>query len=429
MAMGVVDTLFAGPLGAVPLGGLAIGNIAFYAIYVLGGGTLHAMEPMVSQAFGAGRPADAVRALSAGRWLAFLLAVPLTGLLLAVPSGLRAIGYGEELVRVAQSYLVPMMLGLLPALLFTAYRGYLSAVNVTRPIAVGAVAANLLNVLLDWLLVDGKFGAPALGVPGIGWSTTACRLLMLVVLLFAARARFAQDGQRPRWTPEWPRVRRLALMGLPLGGALFAEVGAFGGVGVLMGLLGEVPLAAHQVGLNVTALLFMVPLGLGSGAAVRCGQALGAGDPERVRIAGTTALLNAAAFAVVSGSLLYFGAEAIARAYRLPPEVFDLAVTFLSVGAAFQIADCLQVMGSAVLRGLGETHRPLMYTLLGYGGLAMPFGYVTAFVLGWAPVSLWYGLTIGLATVAILAVRRFYHLVHELQTGVQEGARDAGSAS
>jgi multidrug resistance protein, MATE family len=159
----------------------------------------------------------------------------------------------------------------------------------------------------------------------------------------------------------------------------------------------------------------MVPLGLSTGAAVRCGQALGAGDPEAVNRAGTTALLNGVVYAAISASLLVAFAEPVARLYRVTDDVMDLAVVFLGVAALFQLVDCLQVLGNGVLRGLGDTRLPLAFTLLGYGILGIPLGWLGAFRLTDDPIWLWYGLTIGLTIVAGLAILRFRWQIRRLR--------------
>ncbi len=416
MFMGVVDTVFAGPLGAESMAGLAIGNIGFFGIFVIGAGTLRALDSWVSRAWGAGRLDDCARGLAQSHWLVALMTPPLALLCLAVPWALTAIGYEPGIVEASRAYIVPLVWGLPAALLFAGYRSFLASVNITVPIMAAAVLANALNLGLDWALIDGKLGAPALGVVGISWSTSACKGLMFVMLagsvwLHPALRALPSVLRRP----EPALIRRLIAVGLPVGFTIFAEVGAFGGVGVLMGLKGAVPLAAHQVALNMTALLFMVPLGLSTGAAVRCGQALGAGDPEAVHRAGTAALWNGVAYAVLSASMLMAFAVPIARLYRVTDDVMQQAVVFLGVAALFQLVDCLQVLANGVLRGLGDTRLPLAFTVLGYGVLGIPLGWLGAFKLTDDPIWLWYGLTIGLTVVAFLAILRFRWQVRTLR--------------
>ena len=422
MFMGVVDTIFAGPLGAHALGSLAIGNIGFFALFVIGAGTMRSLDAWVSQAWGAGRLDDCARGLAQSHWLAVILTPPLAVLMLAIPSGLDLLGYEPVLARTAEEYLRPLVWGLPAALLFAAYRSFLSAVNITVPIVIAAVVSNGANWVLDWLLIDGKLGAPALGVIGIAWSTAACRFVMFAILaltliLHPALRRFP-SVLRP---PDPALLLHLAAIGLPVGLAVFAEVASFGGVGVLMGLKGAVPLAAHQVALNVTALLFMVPLGLSSGAAVRCGQALGAGDPAAVSRAGNTALLTAVGYAALSAGTLLLFREPIARLYRVTDDVLGLAVTFLGVAAVYQLADSLQVMANGVLRGLGDTRLPLVFTIVGYLLIGMPVGWYGAFHATDDPVWLWHGLTVGLSIVAVLALLRFRWQVGHLRR-TQAGA-------
>ncbi len=416
MFMGAVDTVFAGPLGPESLGALAVGNIAFFALFVLGAGTMRSLDAYASQAWGAGRLDDCAEGLAQAHWLALVMSPPLIAAVLLVPTALAFAGYDPALVAVTRAYVVPSVWGIPAGLLFAAYRAFLSAVNLTRPIMLAALLANVCNVGLDWVLIDGKLGAPALGVVGISWATTACRGVMFGVLASAVALHPRLRGFPTVLRRPLPAVMAALLrLGLPVGLAVFAEVGAFGAVGGLMGLKGAVPLAAHQVALNATALLFMVPLGLSSGAAVRCGQALGAGDPEAVDRAGRTALWSGVAYSVVSASALFFLRVPIAGLYRVTGEVLDLAVVFLGVASLFQLVDVLQVLGNGVLRGLGDTRLPFLFTIVGYLVLGTPFGVLGAFVLGDDPIWLWYGLTLGLAVVAALALLRFRWQVRRLR--------------
>ena len=408
MLMGVVDTLFAGPLGSEPLAALAIGNISFFALFVLGAGTLRALDAHVSQAWGRDDPEDAARGLAQGHWLALIVSVPVALLILSVPRFLEFIHYDPALVEHARDYIAPLVWGVPGGILFSAYRSFLSGTNVTRPMIVAAVVANVVNLLLDWVLIDGKLGAPALGVTGIAWATSVCRWVLFGVLLLASRWHPAYRGFPSRLrAPDPALILRLAALGLPIGVTIFAEVSAFAGTGVLMGLKGAEPLAAHQVALNAAALFFMVPLGLSSGAAVRCGQARGANDVEAIARAGWTAYGVVVVWAALSATAIGLLRGPIAAAYGVDGEVLSLAVTFLGVAALFQLGDCIQVMGNGVLRGLGDTRLPMVFTLLGYGGIALPFGWFGAFVLGDDPIWLWYGLTLGLALVGALTLARF----------------------
>ena len=418
MFMGVVDTVFAGPLGAESLGALAIGNISFFALFVFGAGTLRSLDAYVSQAFGASNLDDCANGLAQAHWIALGLTPPIAAAVLLVPSVLDAIGYEAELVSITRQYIVPSVWGLPVGLFFAAYRSFLSAVNVTVPIMFAAVAANICNLGLDWLLIDGKLGAPALGVVGISWSTAACRGVMFSVLASTVALHPALGNFPTVWRRPDPLViKSLLRVGVPVGLTIFAEVGAFGCVGVLMGLKGALPLAAHQIALNVISLLFMVPLGISSGVAVRCGQALGAGSVEAVERAGRTALIVGVGYAFLSASLLWFFRFPIARLYGVTDDVLELAVVFLGVAAWFQIADVLQVMGNGILRGLGDTRLPLVFTIIGHGCLGVPLGALGAFVITDDPVWMWHGLTVGLGVVAVLGVLRFRWQVRQLRKG------------
>jgi MATE family multidrug resistance protein len=415
MAMGVVDTVVAGPLGAAPLAALAVGNIAFFTIFVGAHGIVLSLDAFIAQAIGAGRQDDAARGMVQGLWLAAAMTPPAIGVMLLVPWILGRSGYTPEQVDAIRGYLIPLLPGVLPGLIFTAFRSGFAAAQRPNPPLLVVLVANVLHAALDIGLAEGRFGLPALGVSGIAWSTTISRFLMVAALAPYWALHPSMAALRTReWSPQPPILKRLLGIGLPIGAVLVAEVGAFGAVGVLMGLKGEAPLAGHQVALNATALLFMVPLGIGAAASVRCGQARGSGDPLAVRRAGWTALSVGTAYAIVSGVFLVLCSGPITSAYRVPDDVRPFAMSFLAIAAGFQWGDCTQAVGNGVLRGLGETRAPLLFGLLGYAVLALPLGYLGSFVLSDDPDWLWWGLAVGLGTVAVADVAWFRRVVRRL---------------
>ncbi len=290
-AMGIVDTMVAGRLGESALAALALGNVVYFGLIVVGAGTLMALDSAVSTAFGAEDPERARAWHAQGVFLALLIAPVLFAAMSAAPALLTAIGYPAEMIDGSREYLATIRWGVPVQLVFVAYRSFVAAVDRARILLVSAVLANLANAALDLWLARGGLGVPPLGVVGIAWSTVMCRAVLLAPLWALVHLAPSMRGfVRPRWRPVAADLNHLLRVGLPAGLQFGAEVGTFGVAALLMGALGEVPLAAHQVALSFAALIFMVPLGLGSAGAVRAGQAVGRRDGPGVRRAGVVAI-------------------------------------------------------------------------------------------------------------------------------------------
>ncbi|MEE2828535.1 MAG: MATE family efflux transporter [Myxococcota bacterium] len=411
--MGLVDTvlvgrMFEGDEASTALSALSLGNTFFFGILIFGLGVIMSLDTWVSQAYGADDLKGCSTGLVQGIWLALGLTPFLVAAMWLVEPLLRAVGYDSDMVDLMEMYLAPLRWGVLPALLFKVYRCSLAAVNVTFPLVVAAVLANLANYILVLWFISGGLGIEALGVEGVAWSTSACRVVLFLPLFacvhFTPRFR---HFPRPSLGPSIAVIRRLWVVGLPVGLQYFVEVGCFGGAAVLMGLLGTEALAAHQVALNIAALFFMVPMGVGAAAAVRTGQAYGAEDWSGVGKAGWTAIATAAGFALISASVLILGREPIVRFYGLEGQVFLLAVDFLIIAAVFQLGDGIQAVTLGVLRGLGDTRTPFFLVLAAWGLTAAPIGIGGAFIWSNDPRWIWYGLATGLVVVAILLTLRF----------------------
>ena len=332
VAMGFVDTLLVGPLGPSALSALSLGNTFFFGILIFGLGTIMALDTWISQAYGAEDLEGCSVGLVQGIWLAIGLWPILWLAMWATPYLLLQVGYDPKMVDLMEVYFEPLRWGILPAVLFKVYRCALASVDITWPLIVSALAANLANWGFNVWFIDGGMGLPAMGVQGVAWSTTLCRLVLFAPLFYAVHiSGLFKNYPIPSLKPSWPALKRLLSLGLPIGLQYGTEVGCFSGAAVLMGIKGEVPLAAHQVALNFSALLFMVPMGIGAAGAVRVGQAWGSGSLMGARRAGWTAIGCGVAFGLASACLLAFGREEIVSIYRVEADVYDLAVSFLLV--------------------------------------------------------------------------------------------------
>jgi MATE family multidrug resistance protein len=401
MAMGVVDTIMVGHISAQALAAVALGNLYFFTLAVFAMGTLMVLDPVVAQAVGAGETSAVARAVQRGIIIALLLTVPAVVLLVSAGPVFSFLHQPAEVIPLAAAYAVRTAPGTFPFLLFIVFRQSLQAMGSTAPIVASIVAANVVNAGLNWVLIFGHLGFPAMGVVGSAWATTISRVLLLLGLWFAARQKLVPllwPLRAEIWQIQ-PLLRMLRL-GLPIGAQHTLEFGAFALVALMMGWMGTREMAGHQVAINLAALTFMVPLGVGDAASVLVGQAVGRGDSAGTRGAARAALAAGAAFMTVTATIFLGAPRQLAGLYSRDLAVQAIAVALIPVAGVFQVFDGLQVVSAGVLRGAGDTRGPMLINLLGYWVLGLPLSIYLGFFRNLGPIGLWWGLVLGLGVVA-----------------------------
>jgi MATE family multidrug resistance protein len=406
-AMGVVDTLMVGRLSARALAAVAIGNLYFFNASILGSGTLMALDPIVAQAVGAGDTETIARSVQRGLVLSLALSL-LTALMLApAPHVLASLHQPAEVVPDAGLYVRISMIGVAPYLAFVVLRQSLQAMHHVTPIVWTVVLANAANAGFNWVFVYGHLGSPALGVAGSAVATAIGRWLMFLFLLAGA-----WRDLRPHLTParsgimEPTALRRMLRIGLPIGGQQMLEAGAFGAIGLLMGLVGTVAVAAHQIAITLASFTFMVPLGVGSAAAVRVGRAIGAGDERRAREAIRAAYFCGVGFMALAAVAFLTIPRLLAAAFTADTRVIGLAAALIPIAGFFQVFDGGQAVGAGVLRGAGDTTAPLLVMLGAYWLLGVPISAYLGFRTSLGPAGLWWGFVCSLAAVAVFLAAR-----------------------
>ena len=407
MLMGVVDTVFVGHVSADALAAAAIGNIYFWNAIVVAMGALMVLDPIVSQALGAGDQVAITRSVQRGLMLSLGLGVITSIVMLPAEPVLRAFKQPAAVIPGAVSYIHISAASTIPFLAFTALRQTLQALHRTGAIVVTIIIANLVNALLNWVLVFGHIGAPAMGVAGSALATAISRACMLVVLFIAAwkELRPHLNTIHPaslQWAPMW----RMLWLGLPLGFQLLLEYSAFAAVGLLMGTFGATQVAGHQIALNLAALTFMVPLGVAAAGAVRVGHAVGAGDLERSRRAARISYVLGGGFMVATALMFLTVPRALASLYGNDAAVIGVAAALIPVAGVFQVVDGMQAVGAGVLRGLGDARLPLIAMLVGYWVIGVPVSVWLGFKTALGPVGLWWGFVAGLGSVALFLLWR-----------------------
>jgi MATE family multidrug resistance protein len=416
MTMGLVDTAFVGRTSAIELGAVGLGSVLSYAILTLGSGAPLALEPLISQALGAGSPERAAAWWRAGARVTLLGSIPVAALTVLVVANVTLAGVDPTL----RDHTLAYTLARLPAsaffLLYLACRSYLQAAGDTRSLLVSAVLANVVNAAADAVLVMGDralvaIGLPAVGLPalggvGAGIATTLSGAFMLLWLLPAIRRQ-----TRVQEVVAIPGATRTILrIGTPVGAQTFAETGAFSVVGVLAGVLSAEVAAAHQIALQISSFTFMAALGIGGATGVRVGRAVGAGDGPGARRAGVVggwfvmALMGTCALAFLTIP------EPLVSLFTDDAMLIAAATPLLRIAAAFQLFDGLQVVMAGALRGAGDVKVPLAATLLAHWLVGIPVAWWLSIHAGLGAAGLWYGLTAALVTIGIGLTFRFLRL-------------------
>ena len=421
IAMMTTDLALIGRLGEDAVAAAALAHTVYFISFTFGLGLVAAVSPLAAQAFGAGDVRRIRRALRVGLWVALMISLPMMASPLYGEQILLALGQAPHSAALAQRYLFGLAWGIAPALGFIALRGLMGAVNRPQPPLWITIAAIPANALLVYLLIHGLFGLPELGLLGAGLATTIVNFgtFFAALGIVAFRKPFADYHPLAHlWRIDWPLMRQLVAIGAPISFSMLMEYGLFSSAALLMGLISTTALAAHQVALQVTAVLFMIPLGIGMAATVRVGHAFGRNEPAAVKRAGVvaaslgTALVSALTLAVVLGryglARLFFGSGEASE------PTIELTTTLLLVGATFFIADGLQTIVGGALRGLNDTRMTLLFAVIGYWAAGFPTAWMLAFSAGLGAVGVWIGLSLGTFVYAGLLILRFQRLARSL---------------
>lgn len=413
MLMGVTDSAMIGHAGTVSLAASAFAGNVFNLFFVTGIGLMLPVAILVARSRGAQRPAEVAEYLRHGVALAVVLGILEVGLMFLVGPQLVRLGQPPEVLAAVGPFYALLALSLPAVLVYLALRQFAEAMGhpwAPMFIMLGGVG---LNALLNWVFIFGHAGMPPLGLTGAGISTLLSRMLGVGVIFLWLR----RDARlRAAWPTYWLggysmiRFKEMLGVGLPAAGMLLFETTAFAFSGIMMGWLGTVPLAAHQIAISCASLAFMFPLGISMAAGMRVSQAGGAGERARTRPitfgALGAGLALTAAFAVFFG----LGGEMIAGWFAPDKAVVILAGQLLIVAALFQLVDGVQVIAAAALRAVADVVVPAVVTLIAYWGVALPLGYWLGIRGSWGAIGLWVGIAGGLTVSAGLLTSRFYRL-------------------
>ncbi|MDS9466505.1 MATE family efflux transporter [Paracoccus sp. MBLB3053] len=416
MAIGVADTVMVGWYGVEELAALVIATSFFHILFFLGMGFGIGVMGLIATAIARQDETEVRRAARMALWLSIMHAVVVMPIMWNSEPILLAIGQEPIVASLAQDYLRIAGFGMLPVLCGLTLNSYLAAMERTQVVLWITVAGLPVNILLNWVLIFGHFGAPELGVRGAAIASVSVQTLQLFLLVgYAAWLPAARKFQlfRRFWRPDWADMRKVFALGWPIGLTMVAEGGLFVGSNVMMGWIGTRELAAHGIALQLGAITFMLHLGMSNAATVRVGQAKGRNDTQGMHDAAVTvtaisvivAMLAVALFVTLPRTLvgLYLDAS-----NPETPALLEIGANLMFYAALFQLTDALQVIGLGLLRGVQDTRVPMIIAAISYWLVGMPVAYGLAFILGVGPAGLWLGLVAGLTVAAVLLMRRFW---------------------
>lgn len=420
MLMGVVDTAMVGRVSTSAVAAVALGHIYWVNVTIFGLGILMVLDPVVSQATGANDHAAVARGVQRGILMALALSIPTALLLIPGELFFGFLKQPADVTPIAATFSRISIAGVVPFYLFFAMRQSLQAMAKVTPVVIAIVVANFVNFALDYTLIYGHFGFPALGTQGSAIATAISRWLMFGLLLSLGwkHLRSAIVPWRPESARMAPLIRMLRI-GMPVGLQSWLEIAVFSGGAVALGWFGAVPLAAHEIAINLAALTFMFPMGVSAAAAAMVGRAIGREDLSAAKRDAVAALAVGTGFMAIAAVLFLTIPRALAMLFVHDPATIATAASLIWIGGLFQLFDGAQAVATGVLRGTGDTRVPMLLHFAAFWVIGIPVCLALAFWIGLGPQGVWWGYVIALAaaaTMQLMRVRwRLRQDIHRLQ--------------
>ncbi|MCE7053821.1 MATE family efflux transporter [Algoriphagus sp. AGSA1] len=415
--VGVADSMMVGRLGAVPLAAASLGNSIFFVILMFGMGVSMGITPLVSIADGKGKHKRIGHLFQHGLWINIATAVLLTAVIVGLSQGLHFLDQPEEVVDLTIPYLFIITSSLLPFMIFQSFKQLAEGVSQTKQAMYVTVICNLVNVFLNWVLIYGNLGAPAMGLNGAGLATLISRVMMPVMMGFYVMksARYSVfDLKLGIGKLRLLLLDKILKIGIPTGFQYIFEVSAFSAAAIMMGWIGVNALAAHQIAINLASVSYMMVSGLSTAGMIRVSNQIGRGDFKTMREAGMVVFGMTLVFMSITGLIFILMRSYLPTLYIDNEEVVALSASLLIIAGMFQLSDGIQVAGLGVLRGLEDVKFPTLITLVAYWVIGLPLGYFLAFQLDMAEKGIWYGLLLGLSVTAVVLFYRFYKLSNRM---------------
>ena len=419
ITVAVADNVMVGRIGVEPLAAASLVNGIFTVVLVFGIGVAYGLTPLIANAHGAGHYSKLPDLLNASFWLNVFFGVMLFGLLEGFVPLLDYMRQDEGVITLARPYMRIVGMSIVPILGFYAFKQFAEGLGNTRQAMQITLAVNGLNIFLNYVLIYGKFGLPALGLNGAGYSTLISRLCMLCAMVAFVLKSNLFKGIQFVFTitrVRWKQAREILSIGVPSGFQYIFEVSAFAAASVLAGMISPASQAAHQIAINLASVSYMAATGLAAAATIRTGNLLGRRDGVNLHLAVRTILIMTVVWMSFAGIVFLIGRNFFPALYSTDSEVVEIASGLLVVAVFFQISDGVQAVGLGVMRGLKDVKIPTLITFVAYWILALPGSFYFGVNKGYGVLAIWYFLAGGLTLSAALLIWRYRVIIGRLKT-------------
>ena len=416
VTVNLVDTMMVGHVGTTELAAASFAINVFHVGMLFGLGITLGLTPLVGQSFDRQHQGRVGAWLKNGILVHFIVAVLLCMLMSSVVFIMNRMGQSDEVVRAAIPYYLIHVVSLLPMLLFFSIKQFFEGVGNTKIAMIITIIANVVNIALNYILIYGKLGFPALGLNGAGVASLIARSMMPVIFLLIILKRpsfriFFDSAKKARF--EMEKIRKMTAIGLSIGMQMVIEILAFSIGAIMLGWISKEALAGHQVAIGMVSMTYMISFGLASGTTIRVSHAFGDRDRNELKHAVFASLHIVIAFMSLMGILLVILRNQLPLLFTSDPDVIKVAAGLLVVGAFFQIFDGIQVVLLGALRGMADVRIPMFIAFFSYIIVSLPISYLLAFVFSFGYSGVWIGFVFGLSTAAILFAFRLKHQVRK----------------
>ena len=417
ITVSLVDNMMVGHVGTTELAASAFANNVFMVGMYFGMGITYGLTPLVGNDFGNNRLKQVAGWLKNGFVTHLVASIILTLLMFVIYFMLPMMGQPTEVLDAARPYYLMLCVSYLPFVIFFSLKQFFEGIGNTKITMQITIMANIINVIVNYVLIFGKFGLPEMGLIGAGIGTLIARMIMPAMFII--------------YIIKIPRIKRYFLigcvqpvlknkvvtvlkMGIPIAFQLIVEVTTFGMGAVMMGWLGEVPLAAHQVAIGLASFTYMISLGVSQATTIRVSHQMGTRNLQGLRMAAFASTHLVLFFMSVMGIIFVVARNYLPMLFTVDENVIKIASQLLIVAAIFQVFDGLQVIMLSILRGMSDVQIPMIFAFIAYLSIGIPTSYILAISFKLGPQGIWYGFLVGLGTAGILFYLRFvYNLKKE----------------
>lgn len=417
ITVNIVDNIMVGHLGTAELAAVSLSNSIFILGFVFGIGFTQGLTPLIGQAYGSKDYKRVGLLLQNSFTLNTLLVIILTIAMFSIGNLMNNMGQVPEVVSLATGYYNIQLFSVLPFIIFFGLRQFSEGIGITKYAMYITLSANFVNIILNWILIYGKLGFPAMGINGAAYATLISRIIMLLLFLYVILKKEEYNQFFNYFSGRFistPIIKQILRTSIPLSLQNLIEITTFSISAIMVGWLGKVQLASHQIAMAMSSFSFMLALGIGAAATITVSHHFGSKNYSEMKKAGDAAVHLSVFIMLISAFLYITLHNFIPKVFTIDPLVVSLASTLLIISATFQIFDAIQLSSLANLRALADVKIPLVISISSYYFVCLPLGYILGFVFNLGAIGVWIGLLTGLALVAVFFMRRFDKIANDI---------------